>query len=89
MKNIITRNLIINIKKEECEELRTFTKENGIIMKIGEFEEYPTLFPTKITVWFDSVREIYIAALASSMYKLYAKNYVEIDFEELKNYFNC
>ena len=90
MKDIITtKNLIINVKKEECEELRTFTRENGIIMKIGDFQEYPTLFPTKITIWYDSDRKIYIAALATSMYKLYAKNYVEIDFEELKNFFKC
>lgn len=89
MKNknmFLVDDLIINVKKEECEELRKFTKEHGIIMKIGDLEEYPTIFPTKISIWYDKKRKIHIAALAGVMYKIYARNYVEIDFKEIKNY---
>ena len=88
MKNknlLLASELIINVKKEECEELKKFTKEHGIIMKIGDFKEYPTLFPTKISIWYDKKRKIHIASLAG-MYKYFSKNYIEIDFEDINNY---
>ena len=76
--------LLVNVSKEECEDLRKFTKEHGIIMKIGDFEEYSTLFPTKILMWYDKTQKIHIAALATSMYVLYVRDYIEIDFKHIK-----
>ena len=51
IKNLFTvNNLLVNVKKEECEQLKEFTQKHGIIMKIGNLEEYPSLFPTKISI---------------------------------------
>ena len=79
-----TSTLLVNVSKEECEDLKKFTKEHGIIMKIGELEEYPSLFPTKISIHYDKKSKVHIAAYATSMYKFFVKDYLEIDFKHIK-----
>ena len=84
---ITTKNLVIHVKKEECEDLRALAKEKGIMMKIGDFKEYPTLFPTNIVIRYDEETNRYVATLATSLYKLYAKNYLEIEFKDINKYY--
>ena len=87
IKNLFTvNNLLVNVKKEECEQLKEFTQKHGIIMKIGNLEEYPSLFPTKISIWFDPKRKIHIAALATPIYKLHENQYTAIDFKNIDFY---
>ena len=69
-KNLLkVKELIINVKKEECKLLKNFTKDHNIRFSIGELEGYEILFPTNLSILYDKKSKENRAVLVTFLWK--------------------
>lgn len=85
-KNLLKKQIVVDVSKEECYKLRDFAFKYGIAFKLAELKHYEKAFPTKLVFNWNSVDKRYNISLASGAWQFYGRNYELISVSNLNNF---